>query len=344
MRRMWLALALVAAICAGCAEDGPLALTLGRATETPQPTATPTATLTPTATPTATATPTPTATATPTPSPTPTATPVPLVMRVLVDPPVVAEGGTAALAIEASKACRATAWLGDQELFLVEMEPGLHVGLIGISAVAGEATHPLRAACHAEDGTSAQLETRLFTTAGEFPSEQLVFEPSTEALLAPEIAQPEAERVAAVFATRSPVLLWGGGFQWPREGRITSPFGSRRMYGTSLASYHAGLDISGATGEPVYAAAAGIVALADALQVRGNAVILDHGGGVLSGYFHLEEILVEEGQSVQAGEQIGTVGATGLVTGSHLHWELRVAGVAVDPVAWLGRTFPWETP
>jgi murein DD-endopeptidase MepM/ murein hydrolase activator NlpD len=227
---------------------------------------------------------------------------------------------------------------------LVQVEQGLYAGLLGISAVAGQSAKTLRVSCHAPDGPSAQLETRVQTVAGEFPSEALTFTPGVQALLAPEIARPEAARVAEIFRTHSPTFLWSGGFAWPREAHITSPFGARRMYGAVLASFHGGVDIRGAVGEPVYAPAPGIVVLAEQLQVRGGTVILDHGGSVMSGMFHLDEIHVEAGQIVETGQQLGTVGATGLVTGSHLHWEVRVAGVAVDPMQWLGRVFPWEVP
>jgi murein DD-endopeptidase MepM/ murein hydrolase activator NlpD len=107
-----------------------------------------------------------------------------------------------------------------------------------------------------------------------------------------------------------------------------------------VTTYHEGIDLGGITGEPVHAAAAGVVVLAETLQVRGNAVILDHGAGVLSGYYHLDRIAVQAGQRVGQGDLLGAMGATGLVTGSHLHWELRVGGVAVDPREWTEWIFP----
>ena len=338
LRWATLAIAILLLMAMGCAGEGPL-LALRQPTATP--TAMPRPTETPTPTPTATATPTLTPTATPTPTPSPT--PMPLSMQVVVDPPVVVEGRTAAITIRAGRACDATVWLDDDELAVVEVSPGLYASFVGINALAGDGAHDLRLACYADDGALVQLDSRLYTIPGEFHTEMLTFAPETQALLAPEITRPEAELVTAIFATRSAELYWSGAFQWPREGRITSPFGSRRSYGGGpVSSFHAGLDISGLTGEPVDAPAAGIVVLAEELQVRGRAVILDHGGGVLSGYFHLDEIHVKVGQMVQAGDSLGTVGATGLVTGSHLHWEMRVGGVAVDPIEWLGREFAWE--
>ncbi len=88
-------------------------------------------------------------------------------------------------------------------------------------------------------------------------------------------------------------------------------------------------------GRPVLAVADGRVALAEPLLVRGNAVILDHGWGVFSNYFHLSQIEVEIGELVSAGQLIGLAGDTGLSTASHLHWELRVGGVGVDPLPWV---------
>jgi murein DD-endopeptidase MepM/ murein hydrolase activator NlpD len=100
-------------------------------------------------------------------------------------------------------------------------------------------------------------------------------------------------------------------------------------------SAHAGEDFSAPPGSEVLAPAAGTVLLAESLFVRGNAVMLDHGSGVITGYWHLQKLNVESGQRVEAGQTLGEVGSTGLSTGAHLHWELRVRGVAVDPMQWV---------
>lgn len=149
----------------------------------------------------------------------------------------------------------------------------------------------------------------------------------------------ELQRVTEVFAR----VTEGGWnprstFEPPLHGtlRHTSAFGSRRTYGNNPAlSAHAGEDYGAVAGTPVYAPAGGAVALAEPLFVRGNAVILDHGNGVLTGYWHLSELAVKAGERVTPGQLIGKVGSTGLSTGAHLHWELRVAGLAVDPLQWV---------
>jgi murein DD-endopeptidase MepM/ murein hydrolase activator NlpD len=127
-------------------------------------------------------------------------------------------------------------------------------------------------------------------------------------------------------------------FSSPLEGDFphSSPYGSRRTYEPNPAiSAHEGEDFSAPAGTPVTAPAEGVVVLAEPLFVRGNAVILDHGSGVFTGYWHLQELAVQQGDRVAAGQLLGRVGSTGLSTGAHLHWELRVNGLPVDPLQWL---------
>jgi murein DD-endopeptidase MepM/ murein hydrolase activator NlpD len=121
----------------------------------------------------------------------------------------------------------------------------------------------------------------------------------------------------------------------PVDAAITSYFGSRRSYGYGFGSYHAGSDFDGLGGEPVLAPADGVVILSEPLVVRGNAILVDHGWGVVSGFWHLSEIAVKVGDRVARGQRIGDLGNTGLSTGAHLHWELWVNGSAVNALSWL---------
>jgi murein DD-endopeptidase MepM/ murein hydrolase activator NlpD len=137
---------------------------------------------------------------------------------------------------------------------------------------------------------------------------------------------------------------WEGPFRYPVEIsslRITSHFGTRRSYNDSPAtSFHGGTDFGGGVGAPIYAAAAGRVVLAEELTLRGNAVLIDHGMGLFSGYWHQSQLVVATGQEVQAGDLIGYMGNSGLVTGPHLHWEIRLHGIAVEPLQWVQQTIP----
>lgn len=179
--------------------------------------------------------------------------------------------------------------------------------------------------------------------AGAFETQEIPAEASDPILSQAEKVNAEYARMVALFSRRS------AGEWTPRSRFITplaagaayehsSPFGSRRTYGSAAGlTAHAGEDYAVPAGTPVRAPAAGVVALAEPLFVRGNAVVLDHGHGVLTGYWHLESLAVKAGERVVPGQVMGAVGSTGLSTGPHLHWELRVAGVAVDPLQWVER-------
>ena len=126
----------------------------------------------------------------------------------------------------------------------------------------------------------------------------------------------------------------------PSAGRVTSRFGTLRSYNQGpYDRIHNGVDFAAATGTPVQAAADGLVVLATELNVRGRSIILDHGLGVYTGYWHLSEMHVTVGDFVRAGADIAEVGNSGRSTGAHLHWQLWVNGIAVEPLQWLRSDF-----
>ncbi len=158
--------------------------------------------------------------------------------------------------------------------------------------------------------------------------------------VAPRYSSPPADvqdriardrmRIRAVLDRASPEWLLDGPFESPRPFDVTAEFGQKRVFNGELQSRHTGLDLRGQVGKPVAAAARGRVVLADDFYFSGNGVFLDHGLGVYTGYFHLSEILVSEGDMVETGDLIGRTGATGRVTGPHLHWSLWVDGTGQD--------------
>ena len=173
---------------------------------------------------------------------------------------------------------------------------------------------------------------------GNYESQVIIVNDEKNDLLAPDVSTAEMEFVTAFWSEISPDFYWNGAFIRPIgvEYPTTSPFGTRRAYGGgAINGYHAGQDFGAPTGVEIVAPAAGKVVLAQPLNVRGNAVLIDHGRGIFSGYWHMSELSVEPGQAVAAGDLIGLVGTTGLSTGAHLHWELRIYGVAVDPMQFL---------
>jgi hypothetical protein len=134
--------------------------------------------------------------------------------------------------------------------------------------------------------------------------------------------------------------LWRGQFQLPRTSRITSPFGTARVFNGEVRSRHLGTDFAGAVGEPVRAAGRGVVALVANFYLAGGTIYIDHGAGLVTAYFHLSRAHVKQGDTVSAGQRIGAVGRSGRVTGPHLHWVARYGTISVDPMSLLDLELP----
>ncbi len=189
-----------------------------------------------------------------------------------------------------------------------------------------------------------KLTSKVPVVAGQYITQHIVLPPAKGALLAPELVQAELAKLHMVWDPFWRAKLWRQAFRFPIAPGFqrTSPYGTRRSYNDGpVNSFHTGTDWSAPEGTSIQAPAPGVVVLAETLQVRGGAVILDHGLGVTSSFWHMSRIDVAVGQRVERGEIIGLVGTTGLSTGAHLHWEVRVNGIAVNPMQWSEMTFPY---
>jgi murein DD-endopeptidase MepM/ murein hydrolase activator NlpD len=125
--------------------------------------------------------------------------------------------------------------------------------------------------------------------------------------------------------------LWTGAFMQPRSSFVTGPFGTGRVFNGAVTSRHLGIDFRGGVGDTIKAANRGVVALVDTFYLAGTVVYIDHGAGVVTGYFHMSKPLVARGDTVARGQVIGLVGQTGRVTGPHLHWSARYGAITVNP-------------
>ncbi|MEI0476731.1 M23 family metallopeptidase [Brachyspira pulli] len=129
----------------------------------------------------------------------------------------------------------------------------------------------------------------------------------------------------------------------PSQGRYSSGFGAFRGYTKDYARYHQGFDIANTNGTPIIAANNGVVRVSRELFVRGNCVVIDHGEGVYSSYFHMSKLIAKEGQYVKKGEVIGLIGSTGMSTGPHCHWEMRAGNMTFDPLSILEKPVSFNT-
>jgi murein DD-endopeptidase MepM/ murein hydrolase activator NlpD len=208
--------------------------------------------------------------------------------------------------------------------------------MVGVGAFADIAPYSLNISYTPPGGAQTSATGTLPVLDKDYPVENIDLDATTSALLAPDIVNNELAKRAAIYSVFTPRKMWSGPWLRPNTAAIGDIYGIARGYnGSPPTDYHRGTDFVAQKGEKVIAAAAGKVAFAGPLQVRGNSVILDHGVGVFSAYHHLSRIDVANDQDITSGQQLGLVGDTGLVTGPHLHWEVVVRTVEVDGSLWL---------
>jgi murein DD-endopeptidase MepM/ murein hydrolase activator NlpD len=216
-----------------------------------------------------------------------------------------------------------------------------YVALSGVDALQDAGVYPITLRAIAEDGTAAVINGRVQIGAGRYPFENLVVANRLVPLLDPQVNQEERAALDEILSGFSGTQYWEEPLQLPIRARLVSLFGARRNFNRgTLMTYHSGVDMSVPVGTPVKAAAPGRVAATQAFPVRGNVIILDHGRGVFTVYCHLSKYNVQVGQLVNVGDIIGYTGNTGRILGPHLHWELAVGGVTVDPLPWTKETLP----
>ena len=187
------------------------------------------------------------------------------------------------------------------------------------------------------DGRMGKLVMLIEVQAREFGVQRLRLSRAQEARYSAPETRRERQLIGAVLERVTAEKWWRGSFVMPVEGRVSTEFGLQRYINGRLAYRHRGMDIAAEEGTPVRAAAAGVVSLADdSFLLHGQTVVLDHGHGVSTLYIHLSEIAVRQGETVQQGDMVGRVGATGVATGPHLHFAVYAYHEAVDPLFWVG--------
>jgi len=255
----------------------------------------------------------------------------------------VVQGHTVVLKAGVSSPISLEGSLGDRQLTFLQTDAGERVALQGIHALAepGLIDLELRMALPEEKGTSYVFRQPVMVEDGDYGFQYLVGVPAETVDSA--AIETEEEFVADLLTPITPDKLWDGPFDYPSRyytDEFIAGFGDRRNYNYgALLYYHTGLDFYGSN-VPIYAPANGKVVFAGPLLIRGNVTYIDHGWGVYSGYFHQSDMFVQEGDIVQRGQEIGIVGSTGRSTGPHLHWEIWVGGVPINPLDWVDPGYP----
>ena len=231
-------------------------------------------------------------------------------------------------------------WAG-KEIPFWKTETGAKAGvfvyraLLGVDLELTEGKYEFALTADTPSGEKIGCHATVAVKAGHFSTESLhvekqFVEPSPEQL---QRAQEEQKKLREIFSRVTPERLWQGKFRVPLDGVSTGKnFGKRRILNGEPGSPHGGVDLPATTGTPVYAAQRGHVVLAEELYFSGNTVLVDHGLGIYTFYGHLSEISVKAGDEVEPGALLGKAGATGRVTGPHLHWGLTVNRARVNPL------------
>jgi murein DD-endopeptidase MepM/ murein hydrolase activator NlpD len=248
-------------------------------------------------------------------------------------------GRTVSIHLQTQQPVTVTGTLGEWPLHFNTESENSQYALLGIDRLADPDLYRLTISVVGAEGASAKFSQTLPVREGHYSSDpRLIVDPAT---VDPAVTVPELEKIKSITAPFTPTRYWNDIFALPSVGGLRSVYGSLRAYNDGpYDSFHTGADFSGAEDRPVTAPVPGVVVFTGELTVRGNATIIDHGWGVYTGYWHQSVIQVKVGDQVETGQQIGFQGATGRVTGPHLHWELWVGGFQVDPLQWTTEAFP----
>ncbi|MCC6148489.1 MAG: peptidoglycan DD-metalloendopeptidase family protein [Anaerolineaceae bacterium] len=264
----------------------------------------------------------------------------PLINGIEISPLPLVQGKTTELFIKTQAPLQVTGTLGEQELSFSPLKSGGYFAFAGIYALATPGLYPISIEGKTTEGQDFKYSQQILLVPGNYPQEYVV---GVDAATIEDNAIQSENKILAEIRGSETSQLWDVPFSYPvDEPCLASRFGNRRSYNLGeYYYYHSGLDfIVCANNLNIYAAAPGIVKFTGELPIRGNFTLIDHGLGVYSGYAHQSEILVHSGDRVEAGQQIGVIGNTGRSVGPHLHWEIWINHIPVDPFDWLDRGYP----
>lgn len=267
---------------------------------------------------------------------------------VSISPLPLVQGGTETIRVVSDKNITLNGVLGDLPLQFFSAEPGVFYALQGVHALEEPGLVDFALTIKLENGDTQTFNQSVLVTPGLFDEDPpLNVDPAT---IDPSITGPENDLVHDLISKITPTKYWQKIFSSPAYYQeYNSLYGTRRKYNDDPTVYfHTGVDFAGGMTLPITSPAPGKVVFAGPLTVRGNAVFIDHGWGVFSGFFHQDTLIIKEGDFVGTGQQIGTVGNTGRVNGAgdyqgagaHLHWEVWVNGIQVNPLDWLTFEYP----
>lgn len=252
--------------------------------------------------------------------------------RVVLSSDSIPQGGLAIIRVLETEAAPDVTWMGRQILISGTGERRSWYGFLGVDLGAAPGDYPLLVK-FPPGGREERLRVAVVgkdygVRKLSLPKKMVDLDPATLARV-----KKEARIMKKLWAPTSARPLWQGAFTRPVPGEIVGPFGRKSVINGQPRSPHSGVDLRGKKGTPVRATNRGRIVFTGNHFFTGKTVVIDHGGGIQSMYFHLDRILVDMQEKVEKDQEIGRVGSTGRSTGPHLHWGVRANGARVDPMA-----------
>jgi murein DD-endopeptidase MepM/ murein hydrolase activator NlpD len=225
-------------------------------------------------------------------------------------------------------------WQG-QPLEFFKVQEREYKSLLGVDFRMTPGTYPLEVEVVATDNSPSTYRANIEIKEEKFGEQRLTLPQNMVTLDAETLkrVRKEAAKFRKLWSIHTPRRYWYGNFVRPVPGKLSTPFGLGRILNGEPRSPHSGVDLRATMGQPVRAANHGRIVLVGDFFFHGKAVVIDHGWGLYTMYFHLSEVNVAEGDLVGKSYVIGLAGSTGRATGPHLHWGVRLGGARVDPFA-----------
>lgn len=265
----------------------------------------------------------------------------PLIKELSINPLPIVQGRTVEVRVISNDPLELSGSLAGYPLVFFPVAENDYVAFQGIHARQETGVAQVSINGNSASGDGFGFEQYLLIDSGYYGQDlPITVDPIT---IQPEIIEPEQELIESITGLVTLTRYWSGKFLYPvDEPCIGAGYGGSRIYNGTYHYYHTGIDFSVCTANNlyIYSAAPGYVVFSGSLVIWGNAILIDHGWGVYSGYLHQSELMVNEGDFVEAGQILGLIGNTGRSTGAHLHFEVWVHGVQVNPLDWLMREYP----
>ena len=256
-----------------------------------------------------------------------------------VTPQIPSQGRTFTAHITSDSIDRAEMLFGGKTIRFYGTKGNLSA-IAGVNVFTDTGWRPLRIIATDESGRTVTEDFNIKIKKSIFPFDKMLFPPGKQGRLVASKIKTDQDELSEAFKTESPDKMWSGKFLMPIRGRITSAFGTYRLYNGKRLGDHRGTDIGGnPVGAKIKAANSGIVVFSKLLPTLGSAIVIDHGQGVCSVYMHMSKTLVSVGEKVTKGQYIGKIGNTGLSTGPHLHFGVSVHDTRVDAMEWVRKDF-----